>query len=126
MADFNEAIKKVLQSEGGYSNDPLDKGGETYEGISRKNWPNWKGWELIDAGIRNSEELDEDVMSFYKENFWDEISGDNINIQQIADLLVDSAVNEGISPAIKRAQLLVGLPQTGKITQELIDKLNSL
>lgn len=37
MANY-KAISKVLKHEGGYVNDPDDKNGETYKGISRKNW----------------------------------------------------------------------------------------
>ena len=36
MADFRLAYKKIEAAEGGYVNDPDDKGGETYKGISRK------------------------------------------------------------------------------------------
>ncbi len=45
---FAEALKHTLEFEGGYANDPADRGGETFRGISRKNWPRWSGWDLID------------------------------------------------------------------------------
>jgi lysozyme family protein len=48
MADFKQAHSIVMNNEGGYANDPSDRGGETYKGISRNNFPNWKGWKLID------------------------------------------------------------------------------
>ena len=48
MAIFNLAYKKLEVAEGGYVNDPDDKGGETYKGISRKANPNWAGWISID------------------------------------------------------------------------------
>ena len=35
MADFKKAIDKILVNEGGYVNDPTDKGGETKFGISK-------------------------------------------------------------------------------------------
>ena len=49
MADFRLAYKKIEAAEGGYVNDPDDKGGETYKGISRKANPDWNGW--INIGI---------------------------------------------------------------------------
>jgi lysozyme family protein len=135
MANFSESILKVLRSEGGYSNDPDDSGGETYRGISRKNWPKWLGWLLIDEfkkgndflhRIKTDAFLYNSVVDFYKVNFWDMIGGDKLTNQDIADLLVDSAVNEGVKPAVKRAQSIVGLPETGKINEELIEKLCAL
>lgn len=33
----------MLIHEGGYSNDPIDLGGETYKGIARNAHPNWQG-----------------------------------------------------------------------------------
>ena len=36
MANFQEALKKVLVYEGGYVNDKDDAGGETYKGITKR------------------------------------------------------------------------------------------
>lgn len=135
MSNFKIAIVKILSSEGGYSNDPDDTGGETYRGISRKFWPKWTGWAVIDsakkragfpANLKSTNILGDAVMNFYRFNFWDAIGGDSIKNQSISNMLVDSAVNEGIVPAIKRAQKIVSLPQTGHVTDELLTKLNTL
>ncbi len=48
---------KTLKHEGGYANNPNDKGGETYRGIGRKANPNWKGWGFIDQVKRTGEGL---------------------------------------------------------------------
>lgn len=135
MADYKSSISKVLLTEGDYSNDKTDSGLETYKGISRKFWSNWEGWSIVDAlkmqpnfprNLSSVIGLQNLVIDFYKINFWNPIDGDNLNDQSIADLLVDSAVNEGISPAIKRAQVIVGLTPTGHIDDQLLEKLNSL
>lgn len=39
MADFDKAHLEVMGNEGGYANNPVDAGGETYKGIARKFWP---------------------------------------------------------------------------------------
>ena len=90
MANYKEAIAKVLKHEGGYVNDPDDKGGETYKGISRKNWKVWSGWKIIDnsKSLANFPKclyvntlLNEYVIDFYKRNFWVPIGGDSIKDQ---------------------------------------------
>ena len=70
--------------------------------------------------------LQDSVVSFYKRNFWEPVGGDNIKDQDIANMLVDSAVLEGIKPAVKRAQKIVGITQSGEFSEELKIKLNSL
>ena len=141
MADFKLAIDKLLKTEGGYVNDPDDNGGETYKGIARKFWPSWLGWSIIDDYKQHDgfptkpftdheteidNQLQYEVKMFYYENFWVKVGADNTNNQVIAALIDDSAVNEGIIGAIKRAQEIVHLPVTGKLTAELTTKLNLL
>lgn len=141
MADYNLGYGKILKSEGGYANDPDDRGGETYKGISRKFWPGWLGWTIIDGLKRNGKfpkkptteneieidvQLQYEVKQFYLHQFWIPVGGDKIKNQSIAEMLLDSAVNEGIVPAIRRAQTITGVAITGNITPELITKLNLL
>jgi lysozyme family protein len=98
MADFIKAISKVLHIEGGYVNDPDDKGGETKYGISKRSYPNEDIKNLTLARAK----------MLYKRDFWDKVGGDLINDQQIADMLVDAAVNEGVTPALNRAKSIMG------------------
>jgi len=135
MANYRSAILKVLLTEGGYANDPDDSGGETYKGIARNFWPRWSGWVIIDIAkkqhgyelaLNRNMQLNDDVIAFYKVNFWDKVGGDFIKDQSIANNLVDAAVNEGIKGAVKRAQGIVLIAQTGVITPELGTKLNLL
>jgi len=46
---FSPAYAIVKVNEGGYVNDPVDKGGETYAGIARNIFGSWEGWSIIDA-----------------------------------------------------------------------------
>lgn len=112
MADFKQALEKVLAHEGGYVNDPDDPGGETYKGIARKMWPQWKGWDIIDFERKNInfpknlpliQTLENRVEDFYKIHFWDKVQGDLINDKEVATCIFDFAVNAGISTALKLA-----------------------
>jgi lysozyme family protein len=48
MAHFKTAYALTMGHEGIYSNNPKDRGGETYKGIARKFHPSWEGWKAID------------------------------------------------------------------------------
>ncbi len=94
MADYAKAIARVIEHEGGYVNDPVDPGGETKYGISKRAYPNLdiKGLSL------------EDAMVIYKEDYWDKIQGDELMNDELAPNLLDAAVNTGVRRAVKQLQ----------------------
>ena len=113
MADFHIAHDNTSTNEGVYSNDKRDRGGETYYGISRRFHPSWDGWDILDQykedkdfpdNIQHNDFLAPFVDVFYRENFWEKISGDAIVSQDIANYLYDVAVNKGVRSAVKYLQ----------------------
>jgi len=123
MASFQEAVAKTELFEGGYVNNPHDSGGETYRGISRKNWPKWAGWAMVDAQknctlfqtsfpacLEADTRLQGEVIDFYHKNFWDY---DGLNDQYIAWKVFDLGVNIGKSHAVKILQQAVGTNLNG-------------
>ena len=68
MGDFQKAYKELMRVEGFYSMDPSDPGGETIYGISRRNWPKWVGWEIVDLYRKkpNFPEVIKNVQRFAK------------------------------------------------------------
>lgn len=120
MAYFNIAIAITLKNEGGYANDPNDSGGETHAGVSRKNFPLWKGWEIIDQYadykktpkelnkiLAKIPELISLIHALYETSFWDVIKGYEINAQGIANKLFDVSVNIGCFHGIKCIQMAI-------------------
>lgn len=110
MAIFTQALSISLGIEGGYCNNPKDSGGETYAGISRRNWPEWKGWPIVqqiiathpsnlNIALKSNTLLQQEVQQFYKANFWDALNLDYINCQQIANQLFDAGINQGMGTA---------------------------
>lgn len=138
MADFLTAYRLGHKNEGDYANDPLDRGGETWRGIARKMHPTWPGWAIVDqfkkgktvkqinATLKTITRLQEMVLEFYKVKFWDVFRGDEIKYQFIANELYDAAINTGHVPAIKMLQNSYGLPETGKMNLELMNKINDV
>lgn len=132
MADFILAHKITSLNEGGYVNDPNDKGGETYRGISRRMHPDWKGWMIVDNYKKikqlgrnefiNSADLEWHVESFYKENFWNINNLSALNNQEIANELFDTGVNMGTKTAAKFLQKAINLLNRNQKDYQDIDE----
>lgn len=124
MAEFIDAFNHVMSVEKWeLTDDPADRGGQTYAGISRNNWPQWDGWEDIDGG-RTPEPRK--VLEFYRDGFWTVIRGDGIASQKIATSLFSFAVNAGERVAIKLAQQVAGTKADGVIGKFTIVALNTM
>ena len=133
MTAFDKALAETLKREGEYSNRPGDPGGETFSGVSRRRWPEWKGWSLVDAHKRNPEfpaPLYEDpdlarlVREFYLTNFWNPLRCDEFDAATAAKLF-DVAVNQGASAAIRVLQVALviaghGIDPDGKLGPQTI------
>ena len=113
MANFDESYDITLRHEGGYTNDPVDVGGETYKGVARAYYPDWAGWEIIDNAksesnfpnnLRGNAELDEMIHKFYKKHYWNRFWGDQIPNQDVANEMFDTGVNMGVGRAVKYLQ----------------------
>lgn len=108
MSIFEKVLERSLINEGFYSNHPNDKGGETCCGISRKFFPLWKGWDIIDnikktGRIPNKNDfpvLKDHIFSFYMDNFWNKLMCDKIMSVSIAEKLFDMSINIGIKQAV--------------------------
>jgi lysozyme family protein len=139
MANYNIAYNKVIKVEGGYVNDPDDAGGETYMGISRRFNSNAKFWKVIDeiksknksitnkemnAVLKKNNSIIGEIKNIYKNKYWDKLYLDNLNSQKIAEELFDTAVNMGVSVAIKILQNALRMKTDGKMTNDLIKIVN--
>jgi len=89
-SSFNSLIEGVLEREGGYVNDPLDRGGETNFGISSKANPD------IDVSnlTRNQ------AKQIYKERYWDTINAGSLP-ENIRETAFDASVNQGPGTTLK-------------------------
>lgn len=121
LEGFDSAYDETMRHEGGYANDPHDKGGETYCGISRRWHPSWSGWRIVDAcKVKNKANLQalyaepnlkRLVRSFYRAEFWDKLRGDEIDglKSAIAKELFDSAINVDPIDAVKFLQTALNM-----------------
>ena len=138
MAQFQPAFERLSKVEGGYVNNINDKGGETFMGICRKYYPKNYMWTLIDKiklevgnkvklineRAKKNNDIINQVRGIYRQNYWNKLRLDEVPSQKIAQNLFDDAVNRGTAAAIKTAQKLVKLPITGRMSNELINRLS--
>jgi lysozyme family protein len=129
MNNFDKAIDYLFEIEGLYSNAPDDNGGETYRGISRKSYPEWEGWKIMDRvqsrikfkglsldGINKAVNtiytgvyLDNLATFFYKKNFWNPLLLDEVKSTQISLKIFDMSVHFGIKRAVTFIQECIAL-----------------
>lgn len=101
--EFLDDLKQLGPLEGGYSNDPRDRGGETYRGLAKAYHPDlWKGGQPSDAMVD---------ACFYVE-YW--VRGGAIKI---------------LTPRIRfelfEAGILCGIGNAGKFVQEAYNVLHA-
>lgn len=111
---FQAALDLVLEHEGGYVNDPSDRGGETKYGISKRAFP--------DLDIRNLTR--EDAARIYKAKYWDAGRFGRINDEALACRAFDLAVNCGTGTAVRLLQQAVNLLATS-VTLEVDGRLGA-
>ena len=112
-SDFLTALTETLSTEGWWSNNPRDPGGETWRGVARNRHPTWPGWAVVDARrgepdfpqcLRGDERLRGLVESFYRAEFWELLGLDQLDDQRIAAKLFDMAVNMSPARAVRCLQ----------------------
>lgn len=131
MTHFERAIEIVLQSEGRYSNDPRDPGGETNYGISDRRDGKIDG--LVDVTGNGAGDVPvadltrEQAIVIYKREYWDKLRLDEMP-WPINLYVFDTAVNQGLSVAPRILQKALGVPQDGvlgRVTMSALERANT-
>lgn len=94
--NFQESIKVILKHEGGYVNDPVDPGGETNMGISKRAYPD------LDIKGLTKEKAEE----IYYKDYWLKSKAPQVP-DELRLIYFDMVVNMGKSRAVKILQTAV-------------------
>jgi lysozyme family protein len=107
---FQACLPIVLQSEGGFVNDPQDPGGATNLGITLATLSNWLGRPATIAQVQALTAAD--VAPIYETRYYNASHAGDCPAG--VDLMVfDAAVNQGVGRAVKSLQRSAGVTADG-------------
>jgi len=100
---FSRALKATFMFEGGFSNDPDDRGGKTNMGITHGTLSRARinGWVPKDVTIETLTR--EQAETIYRKGYWEPIKGDELP-SPIAEIVFDCAINHGVGGAVRMLQ----------------------
>lgn len=127
MANANILLPFILRWEGGFVNDPTDRGGATNKGVTITTWRQ-VGYDkdgdgdidVDDLKLLTNEDVRNRVLVPY---YWNRWKADTINDQKIANILVDWVWASG-SHGIKIPQRLLGVNVDGIVGPKTIEAVN--
>lgn len=128
MAQCEILLPFILRWEGGFVNDPNDRGGATNKGVTLSTWRN-VGYDKDgdgDIDVTDLKQLtDEDVMSrVLKPHYWDRWRADEITSQSVANMLVDWVWCSG-AYGIKIPQRILNVKIDGIVGAKTLSAVNS-
>lgn len=111
MASFDLFLPMLLRFEGGYVDDPSDPGGETNKGITMATFRQCSHKLLgLDPTSQNLKSLtDAQAGIIYRALYWDKMSGDGFQLQDLANIVCDFYVNAGTHATVLLQRILNGM-----------------
>jgi lysozyme family protein len=129
MAKFEDFAGKLLRLEGGYVNNPLDKGGPTKYGVILSVWKQY-GHDKDGDGDIDEEDIkslsEEDARYIAKKIFWDYFQADFIINQSLAEFIVDWGYNSGRKTIAEKIQKLLKVDVDGVVGTQTLIALNGI
>lgn len=126
MANIKILAPFIQSWEGGFANDPDDRGGATMKGITISTYTDYcrrKGKKTPTvADLKRI--TDQEWLDILKTMYWDPWQADNILSQGIANICVNWGWGSGVKTAIKSVQAALGLKQDGVVGPVTLAALN--
>lgn len=116
---FDTAFERLIKHEGGYSNNPLDPGGETNWGITFRTARAYGYTGAMRDMTR------EQAKAIYHAAYWTRAKADNYDFA-IGFQLFDTGVNHGIGQAIRFLQRAVNVADDGVVGPVTLKAIHSM
>ena len=116
-SNFDKCLAMLLEHEGGYVNDPMDNGGMTNLGVTRRVYEDWMDRPVTEQEMRDL--TPDDVAPIYRKNYADPIRFDDLP-SGLDWAVLDWCVNSGKSRPSKAVQRAVGATQDGAIGNQTL------
>lgn len=128
MANIDKLLPYILKWEGGFVNDPTDKGGATNKGVTIATWKqcgydkNGDGKiDVTDLKLISNADVRDRVLRPY---YWNRWKADDIKSQKVANILVDWVWGSG-AHGIKKPQMLLGVAADGIVGPKTLAAVNN-
>lgn len=128
MAKIDVLAPFILSFEGGFVNNPNDKGKETNKGVTIATWRK-VGYDKDGDGDIDVDDLklitdQEAVDAVLRPHYWNRWKADQIKSQSLANILVDWVWGSGVH-GIKIPQQLLDVPADGIVGPQTLAALNA-
>ena len=126
MAKVEILAPYIKKWEGGFANDPADRGGATNKGVTIATFEAYcKAKSLPRPSVERLKRMtDAEWLDILKTMFWDKWQADKIKSQKLANILVDWVWGSGVY-GIKIPQRILGVKQDGIVGDETLKALNA-
>lgn len=125
MADYKKLIPSILKWEGGWSDDPADKGGATMRGITLATYTAYRFQKGLPTptktDLKNITQAEWEEV--FKTMYWDRWKASEIKNQSIANLVVDWLWTSGVY-GIKYPQQVLGTTADGVVGKKTLALIN--
>jgi len=117
ISNWDQSFEYLLQSEGGFTDDPNDPGGMTNLGVTKTTWEKWVGRAVTKNEMQAlTPEL---VKPLYKKEYWDAVQADNLPVG-IDYLCFDFGVNANVHRSILLLQQCVNTTVDGILGKQTL------
>lgn len=126
MAKVEILAPYIKKWEGGFANDPADRGGATNKGVTIATFEAYcKAKSLPRPNVERLKRMtDDEWLDILKTMFWDRWQADKIKSQKLANILVDWVWGSGVY-GIKIPQRILGVNQDGIVGNKTLEALNA-
>ena len=116
---YQSALRFVLRWEGGFVDDPADRGGRTNRGVTQRTYDSWRARQGQPArDVKHIEETE--VSAIYEGDYWIPPRCD-ILARPIDLVEFDTAVNMGVRRSVRILQTVLGCGVDGSFGQNTKD-----